>query len=190
MTAPHPPDGGPHPPDGGPHPPDDGPVHVVVMGVAGSGKTTVAGILAARLGRPCAEADDLHPAANVAKMRAGVPLTDEDRRPWLEALRAWLTAEARAGRGAVVTCSALRRAYRDVLRGAEGRVRFVHLVADPATIAARMAARSGHFMPPSLLPSQLATLEPLDADEDGVVVAADVPPDEVADRALRALGLG
>lgn len=165
------------------------PVHVVLMGVSGSGKTTLALELQRRLGWPYAEADEFHPAANIAKMAAGTPLTDADREPWLEAMRDWLTAEARAGRSTIVTCSALRRAYRDVLREAEGRVRFVHLDANPAVLAPRVAHRTGHFMPPSLLPSQLATLEPLAADEDGVTVVVDVPPDVVADRTMEALGL-
>jgi len=164
-------------------------VHVVVMGVAGSGKTTLAVELTRRLGWPYAEADDFHPPANVAKMAAGVPLTDEDRWPWLEAIRDWLTAQARAGRSTVVTCSALRLAYRDVLRQAEGRVRFVHLTADPALLSARLARRSGHFMPATLLVSQLATLESLVPGEDGVVIVVDVPPDAVADRAIKLLGL-
>jgi len=164
-------------------------VHVVIMGVAGSGKTTLAVELTRRLGWPYAEADDFHPPANVAKMAAGVPLTDEDRWPWLEAIRDWLTAQARAGRSTVVTCSALRLAYRDVLRQAEGRVRFVHLTADPALLSARLARRSGHFMPATLLASQLATLESLVPGEDGVVIVVDVPPDAVADRAIKLLGL-
>lgn len=166
-----------------------GPVHLVVMGVSGSGKTTLARLLADRLGWPSAEADEFHPPANVAKMEAGVALTDDDRWPWLEAMRDRLTEQARAGRSTVVTCSALRRAYRDVLRQATGRVRFVHLKAPPQTIGVRLSHRAGHFMPPSLLPSQYATLEPLGDDEDGVTVVVDVPPEEVADRALRALGL-
>jgi len=162
---------------------------VVIMGVAGSGKTTLALELTRRLGWPSAEADDFHPPANVAKMAAGVPLTDDDRWPWLEAIRDWLTGEARAGRSTLVTCSALRLAYRDVLRQAEGRVRFVHLTADPALLAERLARRSGHFMPATLLPSQLATLETLVAGEDGIVLTVDVPPDRVADRAVELLGL-
>lgn len=164
-------------------------MHVVIMGVAGSGKTTLALELTRRLGWPYAEADDFHPPANVAKMAAGVPLTDEDRWPWLEAIRDWLTVQARAGRSTVVTCSALRLAYRDVLREAEGRVRFVHLTADPALLSARLARRSGHFMPATLLASQLATLETLVPGEDGVVIVVDVPPDDVADRAVELLGL-
>ncbi|GCE75516.1 gluconokinase [Cellulomonas biazotea] len=162
--------------------------HVVVMGVAGSGKTTVGRALAERLGRPYAEADEFHPAANVAKMSAGTPLTDEDRRPWLEAIRDWLTAQGDAAQDTVVTCSALKVAYRDVLRQATGRVRFLHLAGSEDLLADRMAHRAGHFMPTSLLPSQLATLEPLTADEDGVTVTVDVPPDEVVARALAALG--
>ena len=164
-------------------------MHVVIMGVAGSGKTTLAVELTRRLGWPYAEADDFHPPANVAKMAAGVPLTDEDRWPWLEAIRDWLTGEARAGRSTIVTCSALRLAYRDVLRQAAGRVRFVHLTADPALLSARLARRSGHFMPATLLASQLATLESLVPGEDGVVIVVDVPPDAVADRAIKLLGL-
>lgn len=165
------------------------PQHVVIMGVSGSGKTTLAQILTRRLGWPYAEADDFHPRANVEKMAAGLPLTDEDRWPWLEAMRDWLTLQARAGRSTLVTCSALRLSYRDVLRGAEGRVRFVHLTADPSVIGERLGRRSGHFMPSSLLPSQFATLEPLVADEDGVVVLVDLSPEGVADRTVAALGL-
>lgn len=164
--------------------------HLVVMGVAGSGKTTLATLLRERLGWPYAEADEFHPPANIAKMSAGTPLTDEDRRPWLDAIRDWLTAQTRAGQSSIVTCSALKRVYRDVLRSAEGRVRFVHLTAAPELIERRMSGRSGHFMPPTLLPSQLATLEPLTEEEQGVTVVVDVPPAAVADRAIRALGLG
>jgi gluconokinase len=160
------------------------PVHLVVMGVAGSGKTSVALELAARTGRPNAEADDFHPAANVAKMSTGVPLTDTDRAPWLAALRDWLTAQADAGHGAIVTCSALKRAYRDVLRSARGRVVFVHLTGSPELLGDRIAARTGHFMPPSLLASQLATLEPLDDDEDGFTLDIAASVDELADAVL------
>ena len=162
---------------------------MVIMGVAGSGKTTLALELTRRLGWPYAEADDFHPPANVAKMAAGVPLTDDDRWPWLRAIRDWLTAQARAGRSTVVTCSALRFAYRDVLRAAEGRVRFVHLTADPAVLGERLVQRSGHFMPATLLSSQLATLETLVAGEDGIVLTVDPPPDVVAARAVELLGL-
>lgn len=163
--------------------------HLVVMGVSGSGKTTLAVALSERLGWPWAEADDFHPPANVAKMSAGVPLTDEDRRPWLTVMRDWLTEQTRAGRSAIITCSALRDEYRELLRTAEGRVRFVHLTASPELIGDRMSRRTGHFMPPSLLRSQLETLEPLQEHEDGVVVVVDVPQEEVVDRTLAALGI-
>jgi gluconokinase len=163
--------------------------HLVVMGVSGSGKTTTAQILAERLNWPYAEADEFHPQANIEKMSAGTPLTDEDRWPWLRAMRDWLTEQADAGRSTIVTCSALRVAYRDVLREAAGRVRFVHLDGTIESIGARMSGRSGHFMPTSLLPSQFQTLEPLTGAEDGVVVPVEVSPHSVADAALRALGL-
>ncbi len=155
--------------------------HTVVMGVAGSGKTTVARMLAERIGVEYAEADTFHSEANIAKMSTGTPLTDADRAPWLEAIRDWLTAEADAGRPTVVTCSALKRSYRDVLRTARGRVRFLHLHGSPEMLAERITGRSGHFMPTSLLPSQLATLEPLDDDEDGLTVDVAAPPEEIVD---------
>jgi gluconokinase len=158
--------------------------HLVVMGVAGSGKTTVAGRLAARLDLVLAEADEFHPAANIAKMSAGTPLTDADRAPWLAAIRDWLSSEADAGHAAVVTCSALKRTYRDVLRSAHGTVRFVHLDGSAELLAGRIGERSGHFMPPTLLPSQLADLEPLADDEDGVVVDATATPDEIVETVL------
>lgn len=161
--------------------------HLVLMGVAGSGKTTLAEILRDRLGRPYAEADEFHPPANIEKMSAGTPLDDDDRWPWLRAIRDWLTEQTRAGQPSVVTCSALKRAYRDVLREAEGRVRFVHLTAEQDVLAQRMSGRSGHFMPTTLLPSQLSTLQPLGDDEDGVTVTVDVPPQEIADRVLARL---
>lgn len=156
---------------------------LVVMGVAGCGKSTVAGLLADRFGWPLGEADDWHPAANVAAMTAGIPLTDADRAPWLLAVRDWIDAQAG---DCVLTCSALRRPYRDVLRTASARVRFVHLDGSRDELAARLAARTGHFMPPSLLDSQLAALEPLGADEDGVVVGITGAPAEVADRVVEA----
>ncbi|MBI9115293.1 gluconokinase [Sanguibacter suaedae] len=168
---------------------DDEIQHLVVMGVSGSGKTTLATNLSERLGWPVAEADTFHPPENIAKMTAGTPLTDEDRWPWLDAIRDWLTSQAQTGRSTIVTCSALRRAYRDVLGDAQGRVRFLHVTAAPEVIGERLSRRSGHFMPPTLLPSQLSTLEPLTDDEDGTTLAVDVPPDVVMDRALEALGL-
>ena len=161
--------------------------HLVVMGVAGSGKTTTARILAERLHRPMGEGDAFHPPENVAKMAAGTPLTDGDRWPWLRAIRDWLTKHADAGQSTVVTCSALKVAYRDVLREARGRVVFAHLAAPEALVEDRMERRKGHFMPPELLPSQYRTLEPLTDAEDGFVVAVDAPPEQVADRVLAAL---
>nr|WP_245852594.1 gluconokinase [Isoptericola jiangsuensis] len=149
------------------------------MGVAGSGKTTIAGLLSDRLGLTLAEADEFHPAANIAKMSAGTPLTDADRAPWLAAIRDWLSTQADSGHAAVVTCSALKRDYRDVLRAAHGTVRFVHLDGSAALLADRIQERSGHFMPPALLPSQLADLEPLADDEDGLVVDVAAAPDEI-----------
>jgi gluconokinase len=157
------------------------------MGVSGAGKTTLATALGHHLGWPVAEADDFHPPANIAKMSAGQPLTDDDRWPWLAAIRDWLASHAAAGRGCIVTCSALKRAYRDLLREASGNVRFLHLTGDPATLADRIARRTGHFMPASLLPSQLLTLEPLAPDEHGHTLANDTTPADLAARALAVL---
>lgn len=159
---------------------------VIVMGVSGSGKTTVATLLAQRFGWAVAEADDFHSAANKSKMAAGTPLTDEDRAPWLQSLREWI--DNHPG-NVILTCSALKRSYRDVLRSAEARVVFLHLVGARDTIDTRMAARIGHFMPKSLLESQLATLEPLGLEEDGAVIDIDGTPQDVTDRAQQALGL-
>ena len=161
--------------------------HLVLMGVAGCGKTTAADNLHRALGRPVAEADEFHPAANVAKMSRGVPLTDEDRWPWLEALRDWMSARAAEGVKTIVTCSALKRSYRDLLAGAAGRVFFIHLVARTDELRERMTHREGHFMPSSLLPSQLADLEPLADDEDGVTVVSRVSPEQTLDAILAAL---
>ncbi|MET9816250.1 MULTISPECIES: gluconokinase [unclassified Streptomyces] len=151
---------------------------VVVMGVSGSGKTTVGRLLAQSLGVPYAEGDDFHPEANVAKMRAGHPLDDEDRRPWLEEIARWLTGHADSG--GVVTCSALKRRYRDRLASAAPRVFFLHLDGSPELIAARLTARRGHFMPPDLLRTQYADLEPLGEDEAGAAVPIDGTPEETA----------
>jgi gluconokinase len=160
---------------------------LVVMGVSGSGKSTVARLLADRLGRPMAEADEFHPEANIAKMSAGIPLTDADREPWLLALRDWISEHDAAGQGTVVTCSALKRSYRDLLRGASARVRFVHLSGSREVIGERLASRSGHFMPPSLLDSQFADLEPLGEDEDGITVDVTATPEQIADRVCEGL---
>jgi gluconokinase len=160
------------------------------MGVSGSGKSTVAAALARRLGWPMAEGDDFHPRANVASMRRGVPLTDDDRLPWLRAIAEWIADRAAHGSPSVVACSALRRSYRDVLRTAGGaHVRFVHVHADADLLAERMRRRRNHFMPAALLASQLQTLEPPAGDEDGVVVEATAAPERIVDQALAALGL-
>jgi len=166
------------------------PVFVVVMGVSGSGKTTLGEGIAARLHWPFQEGDDLHPQANVEKMAHGRPLTEADRAPWLEAIGRWLDERARAGENAVLTCSALRRTYRDRIRAGRPGVRFLHVVTSPETLERRLEHRHGHYMPASLLPSQLQTLEPLGDDEPGVTVSGEAPPDQVLAAALRALGLG
>ena len=150
---------------------------VVVMGVSGSGKSTVGAALAQRLRVPFADADDLHPPANIAKMSAGEPLTDEDRRPWLETIGAWLADHD--GVGGVMSCSALKRAYRDQLRRHAPRLVLVHLHGSRDVIERRQASRPGHFMPASLLASQFATLEPLAEDEHGVVLDVDQSVDEI-----------
>ena len=164
-----------------------GPPILVVMGVAGTGKSTVAGLLAERLNWELQEGDDLHPPANVAKMSAGIPLDDQDRWPWLDAIAAWIASKRERGEPGLVTCSALKRSYRDRLRGPN--VIFVFLNGPRAVIEARIASRKSHYMPPSLLPSQLATLEPLEPDEPGVTVSGHGSQTEVLDRVLHALGL-
>ncbi len=158
---------------------------VVVMGVAGTGKTTIGPLLAARLGVPYAEGDDFHPEANIAKMTAGTPLDDDDRWPWLDAIGAW--AHGRAELGGVVSSSALKRSYRDRLRAAAPGIVFVHLTGDRELIEDRMANRQGHFMPTALLDSQFATLQPLQPDERGVAVDISGTPEEITARALAAL---
>ncbi len=158
---------------------------VVVMGVSGSGKSTVGGLLAERLDVPYAEADDFHPPANIAKMSAGHPLDDEDRAPWLDAIAAWIVE--RGDRGGVVSCSALRRRYRDRLRRDTPGLFFVHLDGSEELIASRLAARMQHFMPAGLLRSQFEALEPLESDEAGAVVAIDGGPHQITERALAAL---
>jgi len=140
--------------------------HLVLMGVSGCGKTTAALNLHNALGWPVAEADDFHPGANIDKMSRGVALTDEDRWPWLKSMRYWMSERATEDVKTIVTCSALKRSYRDLLSGAQGRVFFIHLLAQPDELQERMAHREGHFMPSSLLPSQFATLEPLSDDEE------------------------
>lgn len=153
---------------------------LVVMGVTGTGKSTVAGLLAGHLDWELVEGDDLHPPANAAKMAAGIPLDDEDRWPWLDAIAAWMRAKTERAEPGIVTCSALKKSYRDRLRASN--VIFVFLNGPRAVIEARLASRLDHFMPPGLLDSQLATLEPPTADENVVVVnLAAAPGDEVTE---------
>lgn len=163
--------------------------HVVVMGVSGCGKTTVAHGISAATGLLFAEADDFHSRANVEKMRAGIPLDDEDRWPWLRDLAAWMAERAAEGRSTVIACSALRRVYRDLLAEGPPSLDFVHLDGPADVIRARLASREGHYMPASLLDSQLATLEPLQADERGVVLDVSLPPDQLVSLAIARLHL-
>jgi len=149
---------------------------MVVMGVSGCGKSTLGQALAQRLGLPFVEGDELHPPVNVALMAAGTALTDEDRQAWLNAVAARLAAAD--GTGAVVACSALKRRYRDLLRAAAPNLQLVHLHGAEALLDARLRSRSGHYMPASLLPSQLRTLEPPQADEHALNLAIDAPRDQ------------
>jgi carbohydrate kinase (thermoresistant glucokinase family) len=158
---------------------------VLVLGVAGSGKTTVGAMLAGRLGWQYADADDFHPVANVEKMAAGHPLTDEDRWPWLNAMAAWIDVQIAAGHPAVVSCSALKVAYRDVLRRPE--VQMVYLKGSPDLIAARLTARQGHFFKREMLDSQFATLQEPEPNEHVITVSIEGSPLEVVDRILAEL---
>jgi gluconokinase len=160
---------------------------VVVMGVSGSGKSTVAEGLVDRLGWEFAEGDDFHPTENVAKMRAGTPLDDEDRWPWLRTLAGWIGEREQTGRSVVVTCSALKRSYRDLLRDGHPSVWFAHVTADPDVLRDRLSSRAGHYMPPSLLDSQLAILQPLEADEPGAEISGAGSPAAVVDQLLTTL---
>ncbi len=162
-------------------------LRIVVMGVSGCGKSTVGRLLADDLGLDYIEGDDLHPPENVARMAAGVALTDADRQGWLQALARRL-ADARAnGRGLVLSCSSLKRSYRDILRMGSPDVRFIHLHGARELLMARMAARPGHYMPPSLLDSQLATLELPGADEEALSFDITQTPQDIAGAALMAL---
>ncbi len=165
------------------------PVVLVLMGVSGCGKTTVAQILAERLHWPFEEGDALHPAANVAKMAAGHPLDDADRAPWLAKVADWVDARLAAGQSGIITCSALKRSYRDLIdRRGEG-VEFVYLHGSRELIAARLSGRHGHFMPSSLLDSQFATLEEPGPDEPAIRVEIGEPAEDIATDIAQALGL-
>ena len=163
------------------------PAVVVVMGVSGCGKTTVAKRLAERLGWRYAEADEFHSPQNVAKMRSGTPLTDEDRGPWLAAIAEWIDASRAAGTPGVVTCSALKKRYRDILIGARHDVALVHLAGDYDLIAGRMASRPHHYMPVSLLKSQFDALEPPGIDENALAVPIDADPETIVSAIVRSL---
>jgi gluconokinase len=156
-----------------------GPTTIVVMGVSGSGKSSVAAGLVEKLGCDFAEGDDFHPPANVEKMRAGQPLDDDDRWPWLRELAAWIGEHEKNGKSVVVTCSALKRSYRDLLRNGHPSVWFAHVTADADLIRERVERRTGHYMPASLLDSQLATLEIPSPDEGAWVYDVAGPPDVI-----------
>jgi gluconokinase len=162
---------------------------VLLTGVSGSGKSTIGSLLAQRLQWVFEDGDALHPAANIAKMRAGIPLTDEDRWPWLRALGAWMDEQLATGQSAVAACSALRRSYRDLLRQDRPAVRLVLLTASRELLAARLAARHGHFFRASLLDSQLAALEPPTPDEGVLTVTVTAPPGEIVTQIISGLGL-
>ncbi len=161
---------------------------IVVMGVAGSGKTTLASQLAEKLGVPFVEGDSLHPAANVKKMANGIALTDEDRWPWLEAIGERMEVERATGHGVVVACSALKRAYRDCLRSeVRGKIHFILLDGSRQLISDRMKKRKGHFMPPALLNSQFATLEKPTPDEHAVILDISHRPNELVEEAAKSI---
>ncbi len=162
---------------------------IVVMGVSSSGKSTIAAMLAIRLGWLYEDGDWFHPPANVEKMHSGKPLTDEDRWPWLRAIAAWIDETRRSGKRAVIACSVLKRAYRDILVGDRHDVRLVYLKGERGLIARRMAMRHGHFMPPALLDSQFATLQEPGADEHAIVVSIEPRPHAIADTVIAKLGL-
>jgi len=164
------------------------PVALVVMGVSGSGKSTIGSLLAARLAWQFADGDRFHPAANIDKMRKGIALTDEDRWPWLSAIAAWIERTRRAGGHGIVACSALKRRYREVLLDGHGDVRLVYLKGEETLIARRIAARHEHFMPASLLHSQFAALEEPGPDENPLTVSIEPQPAEIVAGILAALG--
>ncbi len=166
------------------------PCTLVVMGVSGSGKSTIGEKLAQRLGWSYEDGDKFHPSSNVAKMSAGQPLTDEDRWPWLQAIANEIDRVCEAREQAVIACSALKRVYRDILAHGRKDVRVIYLKGTQDLIANRLAQRKGHFMPPGLLASQFKTLEPPDASENPVTVSIDAPVETIVDDIVRQLGLG
>jgi carbohydrate kinase (thermoresistant glucokinase family) len=160
---------------------------LVIMGVSGSGKSTVAQQLAARLGWPFEEGDTLHPEINIAKMHAGIPLTDADRQPWLESVAAWIDAQRAKKQPGIITCSALKRAYRQFIIGDRAQVRLVYLRGGRALMAEHVTGRQGHFMPASLLRSQIDTLEEPDPSEEPLTIDAGEPPNVIAEEIIRRL---
>ena len=165
------------------------PCALVVMGVSGSGKSTIADLLATRIGWTYEDGDKFHPATNVAKMKAGHPLTDEDRWPWVRAIAAEIDRVCEAGEPTVIACSALKRVYRDILVHGRNDVRIVYLNGTQQLIADRLAKRKGHFMPPDLLPSQFRTLEPPGSDENPVTVSIDASVEAIVDDIVHRLGI-
>jgi gluconokinase len=165
------------------------PCALIVMGVSGSGKSTIADLLAKRIGWTYEDGDKFHPASNVAKMKAGHPLTDEDRWPWLRAIAAEIDRVCQAGEHLVIACSALKRVYRDILVHGRNDVRIVYLDGTRQLIADRLAKRKGHFMPPDLLPSQFRTLEPPGDDEDPVTASIDASVAAIVSDIVQQLGI-